>query len=129
MREFKKCEWHGTDWESRGYNSTKPCFLGYEIHIANAKSQYSLIAEFAIKDEMERVIKLWNATRHLSDKDLESMCSDIVRERDFILKNLNKLEKRSDTQKMLEELIKRFEVSELTVLLFAIERLYKDFIK
>jgi hypothetical protein len=66
---IKNLEWHRAPWKGKWDKKT-----GYTIFMHGK----IFIANFCTEDEMNRVVKLWNATKHLSEKDLDELCKNLL---------------------------------------------------
>jgi hypothetical protein len=75
-----KLDWHDSDWVANSWLSP----YGYVITRIGLKiiEPISITATFRGEDDMKRVVKLWNATRHLTEEDLNKLCAVLLTQRD-----------------------------------------------
>ncbi len=78
--KIQKLEWLSNDWENIGYIDGH-----YIVKRIDIKSVQFPDAKFMCDQEADRVIKLWNATNHLSDHDLNRLCDLLINDRNQIL--------------------------------------------
>lgn len=94
--KLNKIEWHDNDWELsphhevsyNHYYLVKRIDVDKDNRCTTPASRHITQSSFVMESDAKRVIKLWNATRHLSDKDLNALCHALLEQRDeFLRKN------------------------------------------
>ena len=82
-------KWHGHNWKAFDQHSNEPgdsapslprtYWDGYIIsaHMPKSKPEKKMQGSFVEQNTRDRIVKLWNATRHLEDDELDKVLGPI----------------------------------------------------